>query len=157
MIRRTRHGDWRLGTPNKADVCQHSRLHIRPETQPIIGLQIMVDDVLAGDLVPVVEPIARMHIPGRKKLLHASLRTCPGQPNKSPSQAELTSSPADTSLRSRRHLCPSMDEVSSYDLVRSGGGAERKRPLLRHCSYCAKNCAIIALRPLLSWRQNCPR
>jgi hypothetical protein len=59
-----------MGTPNKADVRQHSRLHyFRPELQAIIGLHIMVDDV--RDLVPVVEPFARMRIPSRKKRLHA--------------------------------------------------------------------------------------
>jgi hypothetical protein len=71
MIRRTRYSEWGEGTSNKADVRQHSRLYFRFETWATIGLPIMDDDVLARDLVPEVEPFARMHIPRRQEQLHA--------------------------------------------------------------------------------------
>src|SRR6516164_2254128 len=104
MIRRTRDGDWSVGKPNKADVHQHSRLHLGLEMQAMIGFHIMVDDVLARDLLPVVESFARMRIPRRKKLLHAlpssmSRTADPRQPSKSASGADLTCSLADTLLR----------------------------------------------------------
>src|SRR5215469_1179984 len=112
MIRRTRYGEWRMGTANKADVRQHSRLHFRLELQAIIGLHIMVDDVLACDLVPVVEPFARMRIPCRKKRLHAFPSSMSRTGEQNCQRADRTGSPADTSLR-HRDLCPSMDEMST--------------------------------------------
>jgi hypothetical protein len=44
------------------------------ESQTAFGLRCMFDDLLAGDIVPIFEPIAGVNIAGRKQRLHKVLR-----------------------------------------------------------------------------------
>jgi hypothetical protein len=51
---------------NEADVGDHVRVELGAEGLAAVRLGMVVDECFAGDLVPIREPITRMHLRGRE-------------------------------------------------------------------------------------------